>query len=258
MKATIDTIWGQVTVDLKDPIDLSLPVDPGKGPKAWYVSSPRMEPVRAHGFLGSVAEGGNVNFRDVAFNPHGNGTHTECLGHITRAVHSVYALLEPGFCTALLISVAPDTLRSSDRYRQEGDLVITRQMVEQACVGLKAEAIIIRTLPNLVDKRTMDYSSANPPYLMPEAVAWIRDAGFLHLILDLPSVDREKDEGELAGHHIFWQVPDAPNFSRTITELVFIPDEVPDGRYLLDLQVAPFQNDASPSRPLLFKLLNNI
>ena len=27
-----------------------------------------------------------------------------------------------------------------------------------------------------------------------------------------------------------------------------------DGEYILELQVAPFENDASPSRPLLYKI----
>jgi hypothetical protein len=40
----------------------------------------------------------------------------------------------------------------------------------------------------------------------------------------------------------------------TITELAFVPDDVKDGLYLLNLQVAPFDNDAAPSRPLLFRL----
>ena len=40
--------------------------------------------------------------------------------------------------------------------------------------------------------------------------------------------------------------------SRTITELAFVADAAADGPYLLDLQVAPFDMDAAPSRPLLF------
>ena len=39
---------------------------------------------------------------------------------------------------------------------------------------------------------------------------------------------------------------------RTITELAFVEDAAGDGPYQLDLQVAPFDMDAAPSRPLLF------
>ena len=42
--------------------------------------------------------------------------------------------------------------------------------------------------------------------------------------------------------------------SKTITEMVFIPDEVEDGDYLLNLQIAPFFADAAPSRPILYKI----
>ena len=39
-----------------------------------------------------------------------------------------------------------------------------------------------------------------------------------------------------------------------ITELIFVPNNVFDGRYLLNLQFAPLENDASPSRPVLFEI----
>jgi len=67
--------------------DLSITMGDGHGSRAWYVDFMKLQVVRANGFLGSVAEGGAVNFRDVQFNPHGNGTHTECLGHISPEAH---------------------------------------------------------------------------------------------------------------------------------------------------------------------------
>ena len=47
---------------------------------------------------------------------------------------------------------------------------------------------------------------------------------------------------------------DASRGDATITEMIFVPDEVADGIYALSLQVAPFVADAAPSRPLLFAL----
>ncbi len=44
--------------------------------------------------------------------------------------------------------------------------------------------------------------------------------------------------------------------SSTITELIYVPDHVPDGEYLLNLQIAPFNADASPSRPIIFPIDN--
>jgi hypothetical protein len=40
----------------------------------------------------------------------------------------------------------------------------------------------------------------------------------------------------------------------TITEMIFVNDKVQDGSYLLNLQIASFENDASPSKPILFEI----
>ena len=47
--------------------------------------------------------------------------------------------------------------------------------------------------------------------------------------------------------------PDA-RLNATITEMIFVNEEVKDGSYLLNLQIASFENDASPSKPILFEL----
>jgi kynurenine formamidase len=258
MKARVNTPWGEVDIDLGNPVDLSLPFDPQSGPLAWYVSPVNIEPIRANGFVGSVMEGGSVNFRDVRLNPHGNGTHTECLGHITPQVHSIHQYYSSSFHTALVISVQPELIPETDGDLMAGDRIITRQQIETLVQHHRADAIIIRTLPNDDVKKRLNYSNTNPPYLLPEVAAFLRESGFKHLLIDLPSVDREEDGGLLQCHHVFWNVPQNPDFERTITELVFVPDDVQDGRYLLDLQVAPFQNDAAPSKPLLYPLLNKI
>ena len=44
--------------------DLSLPV--GDVPRAWYIDAPTFEPVRLGNWVGSVVEGGDVNFFNVA------------------------------------------------------------------------------------------------------------------------------------------------------------------------------------------------
>ncbi len=68
----------------------------------------------------------------------------------------------------------------------------------------------------------------------------------------MPSVDREEDGGALEAHKAFWGVPEYPRPDATITELIYVPNTVVDGKYLLNLQMAAFENDACPSRPLLF------
>lgn len=235
-------------IDTDKPMDISMGlVANSKNVRAWYVDEPRFTPVRKNGFLGSVSEGGNVNFRDVFFNPHGHGTHTECCGHITKEVYSVNQTLKKYFFKATLVSITPKIIAN-------GDQVITSAQFSQELDKEFTEAILIRTLPNNKDKCEKNYSSTNPPYLDISLINLVNFLEVKHLLLDLPSVDREEDNGKLAFHHAFWDVPNNPNLERTITELIFVDTKIPDGKYLLEMQMAPFENDASPSRPVLYKI----
>jgi arylformamidase len=57
------------------------------------------------------------------------------------------------------------------------------------------QAIIIRTLPNSDQKIKAVHSGKNPVYLTPDAAKFLNQQGIKHLLLDLPSVDREEDQG---------------------------------------------------------------
>ena len=72
------------------------------------------------------------------------------------------------------------------------------------------------------------------------------------MLVDLPSVDPEVDAGKLSAHHAFWNYPDSPRKHATITEMVYVPDSMEDGNYILNLQIASLQTDASPSKPVLY------
>lgn len=241
-------LTGNEFIDMNDPIDISIGIrDNNKGVQAWYVDPPSFEPVMEHGFVGSVAQGGNVNFRNVKFNPHGNGTHTESYGHITEDIYPVSNCFEKFFFKCSLASILP-------RENSNGDKIITKeQLLTKFSPGF-SEALIIRTLPNQLSKLELNYSNTNPPYLDVECVALLNEWGVQHLLVDIPSVDKEIDGGELAFHHKFWNVPIAPISSRTITELIFVANEIEDGNYLLEIQLANFENDAAPSRPILYKI----
>lgn len=236
-------------IDTSEPLDISLSlINSEENPRAWYVDPPTFEPVRTAHYVGSVKEGGSVNFRNIFFNPHGHGTHTECLGHITPTVHSVNEIMEEFWFSAFVVSIKPTEVRNG----QDIDHIIYPTDLNDVPNGI--EALVIRTLPNHSEKQHMNYSSTNPCYMDVACVDVILQKGIKHLLIDLPSVDRESDGGELAFHHRFWEVPENPNFKRTITELIFVPDSIKDGEYILNLQVAPFENDAAPSRPVLYKV----
>ncbi len=238
----------QQFIDTSAAIDLSLALRAtAENPRAWYVDVPRMEPVRANGFVGSVAEGGAVNFRDIFFNPHGHGTHTEAHGHISKVIYPVNRAIEQYFYRATLLSVRPRVLPN-------GDHVVFADQLEALLSCDFTEAVIIRTLPNVQEKKSANYSGTNPCYFDVGVVDLLDQLEVKHFLVDTPSVDREEDAGVLAFHHAFWKVPEAPIADRTITELIFVPDEVQDGQYILELQVANFTNDAAPSRPLLYAI----
>lgn len=250
MKATINNY----EIDLSKPIDISLPItSDDQNPIAWYQNQPEISPVTMGDWIGKVSEGkSSTNFNNIFFNPHAHGTHTECLGHITNNFYSVNQCLKQFFFISELVSILPE--------EKNGDLVITKSQIEKVLNDTKPEAIIIRTLPNISAKKHKNYSHTNPPYLLEEATIFIREIGIKHLLIDLPSVDREEDEGKLLAHKAFWNVKNTTilnedaRFDCTITELVFVEDAISDGTYLLNLQIASFENDASPSKPVLYSL----
>lgn len=252
MIATIENFQ----VDLSKPIDISIPLsNTDANPIAWYIEKPVIEPVRFGEWIGKVSEGmSSTNFNNITFNPHGHGTHTECLGHITREFYSVNQSLKHFFFIAELVSI--------ELYDQEGDFIVTKDALVSALEGKSPEAIVIRTLPNDSDKLSRKYSHTDPPFLAEDAALFLRESGIKHLLIDLPSVDKEKDEGKLLAHKAFWNVTDVKNLNpgarldATITEMIYVADNVADGSYLLNLQIASFENDASPSKPVLYAIVN--
>lgn len=238
-------------IDTERPLDISLELRNDElNPLAWYVEPPTFEPVRTEHYTGSVAEGGSVNFRDIFFNPHGHGTHTECLGHITQEVFSVNERVKDFFFSAQVITIDP--VEAVNEKDGKTDRVIIAEQLQQVKDGV--EALVIRSLPNSNTKKSKNYSDSNPPYMDVAGANVLIEKGIKHLLIDLPSVDRESDEGKLEFHHAYWEVPENPNHERTITELIFVPNDIADGEYILELQMAAFRNDAAPSRPVLYKI----
>jgi arylformamidase len=255
MIATIEHPLGNLQIDLSQPIDLAVPMH-RKGPRAWYADAMWIRPVINRYFTGSVALGGKVNFNDIYFNPHAHGTHTETVGHITRDLVSIENALLKYWWLAKLISITPELLEVDSERMKKGDRVIMLKQLKQAIGDERPEALLIRTLPNELGKKEANYSNTNFVYMQPEAARWLAEIGVKHLLVDMPSVDREEDNGELLAHHAFWNYPTNTRLDATITEMIYADSSISDGVYVLELQVASFRNDAAPSRPLLYRLLN--
>jgi kynurenine formamidase len=195
--------------------------------------------------VGSVAQGSGANCDIVQYCPHGNGTHTECLGHISPDHDSVNQVGLPAFMSAQLISLPVE--------QKDGDNMLLLASLKSLDLE-KTAALIIRTLPNGDWKGTHQWSGNNPCYFEADILRFLRQCGYEHILTDLPSVDREEDGGALAGHHLWWDFPAHPRKNATITELIYVPDTCADGLYLLNLQLAPVEDDAAPSRPVIFPL----
>ena len=235
------------TIDLSKPLDISIPISGGKDNViAWGVNLPKIEAHISGDWEGSVAAGQAVNFNDIQFNPHAHGTHTECYGHITKEVHSVNEVFSKFFFKAEVITLAPE------KYQE--DFVISRKQLRYVLGNKKREALIIRTLPNTLQKKRNRYAKTNPPYLLEEASTYLAEIGVEHLLIDLPSVDKEEDYGALLAHRAFWNMEGTIRKSATITELIFVNNKILDGTYFLSIQLGPFENDAAPSRPVLYAI----
>lgn len=249
MIATIQYNSRKLKIDLSNPLDISIPIRDGKkNVNAWYIGPPKIEPEQFDGDIVSVSKGASVNFNTITFNPHSHGTHTETVGHIVLEKYSINKVLKQFFFLAEVITVAPENF--------EEDAVISAKQLRFAIGNKQREAIVIRTIPNQKDKKTMQYSNTNWPYLTQDAIAYLVKKGVKHLLFDQPSVDREKDGGELSSHHTFWNTNGNIRKDATITEFIYVSNKVDDGCYMLNLQIAPFENDATPSKPILYKVLD--
>lgn len=265
--------------DLQQPLDVSIPLKMGETQvNCFYAPLFEAIPVKAGDFIGSTAAGGAVNFYNLQINPHGNGTHTECVGHIARKEHfntskdivfNIQESLTKFHFFAKLCTLYPTRLSNGDR-------VILPTQIKEILQPGETEALLIRTMPNGAQKKERNYSGSNPPYFDPAAIEYLVECGVQHLLIDLPSVDREEDGGKLSAHKAYWQYPaDGQNlvkngkrdeqfkvsrvedFKRkkcTITELIYVKNEIQDGLYLLNLQILSLEMDASPSKPVLYQL----
>lgn len=270
MKLSVEIKDKTYRINTDNPQSIAIPLNfNGAQPNAYGVEKATSKPCEAGLLLGDTRRGGSCNFEQYTFIPHCNGTHTEGIGHITHERISIHNSLKDAFIPATLISVEPENAdETSETYSvelNESDKLITKKNLENAFQNIDQtflEGLIVRTLPNDESKLTREYIEEIPPIFSIEAMRFIREKNVKHLVCDLPSIDRIYDEGKLSNHRIFWRIEQGKfetnenSFvENTITEFAFVPDEIKDGAYILNLQIAAFASDASPSRPVLFEVL---
>ena len=100
---------GELTIDLERPVPLAVALE-FAGPQPRHFGAPRAsaQPFEAPGFKGAVARGASCNCEAITLIPHCNGTHTECVGHLTREPLDAHRVIPLGLLPALLLSVTPE------------------------------------------------------------------------------------------------------------------------------------------------------
>ncbi|MDA8692584.1 cyclase family protein [Saprospiraceae bacterium] len=248
MKAQILHNRIQYEVDLSKPLDISIPLEHHKTPIAFGAPAFEATPFTQGDFIGSIEAGSPVNFYNIKINPHGNCTHTESVKHIDARGESILETIDQQHFIARLISVTPETLDNGDR-------VVTKNIMDTSIINNDdIQALVIRTKPNRKTKQRKNYTNTNPVYFSKDLLKHINKTTVKHLLIDVPSVDREVDEGKLVGHKAFWNTKKNISKDKTITELIFVDNKIKDGLYLLNLQILPLVLDVSPSRPVLYAL----
>ncbi len=250
MKVKLTVKGKKFEADLQKPRDISIPLKEQEEAVNCFFSPPfETSPVIAGDFVGSTRQGGPLNFLNVRLNPHGNGTHTECVGHIAKETYTINRSLKQFHFLSKLVTVIPTKEANGDRviYPEHFKDILTEED--------EIEALIIRTIPNDFRKLTMNYSGTNPPYFHHSTISFFVKSGIEHLLVDLPSIDKEEDGGKLLGHKAFWQYPENIRENCTITELIYAPDLIKDDFYLLGIHIASFEIDVSPSKPILYDLV---
>lgn len=253
---------------LDDAVSLSIPLDfDGEQARAFGLPPAAAEPIEFGDAVCDTTRGGAFNADTLSLIPHANGTHTETVGHVVDQNVPVGDRLTEALIPCTLLTATPRPLDDTEEsYPSEvgpTDQVVTRRQIGERASDLDLprgflDAVVLRSDRTGSEDRFRDYSGTNPPYLTREAVEWLLEQDVEHLLVDLPSIDREQEGGTLANHRHFWgleleahrQHPPSP---KTVTELVYVPTSVPDGIYFLDVDLPDFTLDAAPSRPLLYE-----
>tara|TARA_B100001057_G_scaffold181270_1_gene181998 strand:+ start:138 stop:938 length:801 start_codon:yes stop_codon:yes gene_type:complete len=263
MKAKLEIEGLKLEVDFSKGQDISIPLMfNGSQPNTYNVNKATSQAYTDGQFIGDTRKDGPCNFETYRLTPHCNGTHTECIGHITKERVDILSSLKDLMIPSQLISITP--VSSKEKYNpelNEGDLLITKEELIKKLNNVPKkllEGLIIRTLPNNEHKKSQDYMKVKPAFFSIDAMQYIKDIGVKHLLVDTPSVDRLFDDGILSAHNIFWDTTDKEynpiSKNKTITEMIFVDNNIPDGNYLLTIQIPAFVSDAAPSRPIIFNI----
>jgi kynurenine formamidase len=252
--ARLDWHGLKLAIDFSHGHSIAIALDPYGAQPAFFAAGPATaRPLQLGSFTGSVAAGGSCNAEVIELAPHCHGTHTECIGHLTSERLNVQDMIDQRPVLARVVSLKSEHVDGQPRFRLEA----LEAALGEHTVAIRA--LVVRSLPNDAQKRSRNYDSSAPyPVFGPRAMDYLARFPIKHLLLDTPSLDPARDDGRLANHRAWWcmdggaQPPGVDASRRSVTEMVFVPDELPDGFYWLHLELSPLLGEATPSRPMLY------
>ncbi len=232
---------------LGQPQDVSIPIRFDATISAFSLPLPKVEECY------SLSKGNSVNCCTLSITPHGNGTHTECIAHISNSFHkSIIPILTniPPLMVGWIVAVigTGDTSETGPSKRQSTDILVTVTELQRLWTNLQhpfkdhVKAVFLQMPVTHHEK-----------YLTKEAAQFLSSLGINHLLLTTNSADREDDGGELIVHKVWFESNPTVN---TITEICA---RVSDSNNvaMLSLNLTGIETDAVPSRPVLYPIIFN-
>lgn len=247
MKISLQKNEKTFTIDDSIFYSLTIGIQKQQNVNCYYLSNPEFTYFESPQFSGNLKKGGSVNCEKISYYPHASGTHTECALHIANVDFTMADIEIPLLQLCQLHSITPTIINN--------DLVISEKHFKSINNTENATAILIRTLPNTNEKINKNYSDTNPPYFTKEAMSYLKSLGFQHILTDLPSIDKESDEGKLAAHKAWFLTNEIADKNRTITEFIYIKNEIADGHYYLNMQFPKMETDAVSSQILIYPII---
>lgn len=256
--ARLDWHGHALEVDYAHGRSIAIPLDPHGPQPSFFTDRPAgAKPLRSGDYIGAVNQGGSCNAEVVELVPHCHGTHTECIGHLLAEPAAVQDCIDTEPVLARLVSLEPKAVEGRDWPEFAGEDLLGA-VADPSTPPV--EALVIRSLPNDPARRSRDYA-AQPDYpvLSRVAMTGLAASPLRHLLVDSPSLD-PAGEQDMSNHRAWWGLGNAqaplgldPS-RRSVTEMIYAPDDLSDGLYWLHLELSPLLGDATPSRPMLYPL----
>ncbi|MCP4727166.1 MAG: hypothetical protein GY863_19165 [bacterium] len=231
-----------------------------KAVNSFFISPPSRETYEVPGqFTGDVDGGGVCNVEIISSAAH-NTTHIETSSHVLSYGSNPITVDEiPVENLSGLLYLIDLTEIQAESGKAIKWIDIERKLLE---ITLPVTMLGIKTQGSVLPE-DYDFSGQDFLHLAPEAAKAIHDFRIMNntiecLMLDLPSIDRENDQGKLLAHRNYFGIPETGHSGtdtekRTIVELAYFAG-LDEGYYYAVITPPRFQTNAMTTGLLLWEL----